>query len=67
MTWEEHCGFTPPPQEEGDRLGFGTKLAESSARQLQGRIERHFAIHGLVLQLVFPLSTRGPEVPGEEG
>lgn len=64
VTWEEHCSFTPPAPAEGDRQGFGTKLAESSARQLQGSIERSFAQHGMVLRLVFPLSTQ-PD-PGTE-
>lgn len=55
VIWEEHCSFTPPEHPADERVGFGTKLAESSARQLQGSIERDFAPHGLVLRLVFPV------------
>jgi len=55
VNWEEHCSFTPPDHPADERAGFGTKLAESSARQLQGSIERSYAPHGLVLRLVFPV------------
>jgi two-component sensor histidine kinase/CHASE3 domain sensor protein len=55
LTWQEHCAFTPQAPAEGDRQGFGTKLAESSARQLQGSIARDFTEKGLVITLRFPL------------
>jgi two-component sensor histidine kinase len=55
VVWEEHCSFTPPDHLPDERVGFGTKLAESSARQLQGSIERTYAPHGLVLRLIFPV------------
>ncbi len=65
MVWEEHCSFTPPQHAADERVGFGTKLAESSARQLQGSIERNYAPHGLVLRLVFPVGQL-PEPEAEE-
>ncbi|MFM6933795.1 MAG: sensor histidine kinase [Novosphingobium sp.] len=55
VIWEEHCSFTPADHPADERVGFGTKLAESSARQLLGTIERTYAAHGLVLQLIFPV------------
>lgn len=56
MVWKEQCGFPVTAPEEGARQGFGTRLAESSARQLQGSIERRFAERGLILILRFPVS-----------
>ncbi|MFM5906529.1 MAG: sensor histidine kinase [Novosphingobium sp.] len=56
LVWREHCAFAPQAPAEGDRQGFGTRLAESSARQLQGTISRQFAPQGLILTLRFPLA-----------
>ncbi|MDD3800186.1 MAG: HWE histidine kinase domain-containing protein, partial [Novosphingobium sp.] len=53
LDWREHCprGCSP-----GDRKGFGSMLMESSARQLQGAIERTFPPEGCRVRIEFPLT-----------
>ncbi|OCC24468.1 hypothetical protein MB02_06705 [Croceicoccus estronivorus] len=52
LEWEEHCPQGCAPSE---RKGFGSMLMDSSARQLQGSIERTFTPNGCQVSIAFPL------------
>ncbi len=60
LLWKEHCpqGCTKPQSK-----GFGSQLIDSSARQLQGRIDRDFQDDGVEVRIAIPL-TDGTEVHG---
>jgi two-component sensor histidine kinase len=51
LLWRESGGPAVAPPA---RQGFGTRLLETGAAQLGGRIERKWAAEGLVCHLVFP-------------
>ncbi|WP_299308562.1 CHASE3 domain-containing protein [uncultured Croceicoccus sp.] len=51
LKWREIC---PQPAEPGERRGFGSMLMESSARQLNGSIERHFDERGAEVNMRIP-------------
>ncbi len=52
LDWCEHCPEGCAPSE---RRGFGSMLMDSSARQLQGSIERRFTPEGCRVCIAFPL------------
>ena len=53
LEWREHC---PDGCHPADRKGFGSMLMESSARQLQGSIDRTFTPEGCHVRIAFPLA-----------
>lgn len=56
--WQETCsGPCGPP--DTARKGFGSMLAESTARQLEGKVERSFGEQGMTLVLTFPATSAG--------
>ena len=61
IEWREHC---PDGCAPGDRKGFGSTLMESSARQLQGSIDRKFVADGCCVSIAFP---SGAEAPAQAG
>jgi two-component sensor histidine kinase len=52
LVWLESGG---PPVVAPGRDGFGTRLLETGAGQLGGRIEKRWATEGLVCRLTFPV------------
>lgn len=53
LTWDEQDG--PPVEEAPERTGFGTRLADLSARgQLGGEMDRHWRREGLCVRLRVP-------------
>lgn len=53
LDWRETCPQGCPSP--GERKGFGSMLMDSSARQLQGTIERSFTPEGCHVLIAFPL------------
>ena len=58
LQWVERGG---PPPKEPVRSGFGTKLVETSLRQLNGVIDRTFETEGLRLRLSVSMPPSGPQ------
>lgn len=66
LDWEEICApavaaanpaLAEPQDGKPAREGFGTMLIRSSARQLDGRIERRAGPSGIIVEMDFPLVT----------
>jgi two-component sensor histidine kinase len=60
--WSEHQG---PVVREPQRKGFGSRLLEASALQLDGELTLEHAAEGLRLRLNFPVATDDP-IGGED-
>lgn len=52
--WREYC--PDGSAANGDHKGFGSMLIDSSARQLDGTIEREFTAEGCTVRITFPLT-----------